>query len=66
MLLGLSQLNATLGLWTERAPTQATPADPASRDRDLPFKTELSIAIVSLKDILSVYDISWIALQRAE
>ena len=62
MLLGLSQLNATLGLWTERVSTQATPADSASRDRDLPFKTELSIAIVSLKDMLSVYDFSRMAL----
>ena len=55
-----------IGLWTERAPTEATPAGLPSRDRDLSFETELTRELVAPRDIFSIYDFSWAALQRAE
>ena len=55
-----------IGLWAERVPTEVNPANFPSRDRDLSFEAEPARELVSLKDILSIYDFSRTAPQRAQ
>ena len=55
-----------VGLWTERAPTEVGPPDPPPRDRDLPLEAGLAKEVVPLKDIVSIYDFSWMALRGFE
>ena len=47
-----------VGLWAERAPTEANPADVPPRGRDLFFETELARELASFKDALPIYDFS--------
>ena len=52
-----------VGLWTERIPTGANPADLPSRDRELPFPTEPTKELASFSDIPATYDCSRALLQ---
>ena len=55
-----------IGLWTERVPTEVNPADLPARDRDLSSETQPAQELVSHKDVLAIYDFSWVAIQRTE
>ena len=51
---------------TEGAPTELNPADLPPRDRDISSETEPAKELAPLKDVLPIYDFSWMALQRVE
>ena len=47
-----------IGLWAERVPAGANPADLPSRNNELSFQTEPAIELASLQDLISSYDFS--------